>query len=224
MATTYTAPEQQELLNIIKQLRDYIANSDIAPEDSDRLYQEHLALADSALSHCAECGECTHGRKIRSVWNNTLCEECGDDEEEDSVLDDAVKLMTLGLRVLKGEIAFPFDNNEGDEEEDDTDAIRCFQCERVLKGEIAFPFDNNEGDEEEEDEDICYMCEACQLDPDYISSQEPEELEKHRAKMHTFERVVVKDEEEEDICYMCEAHRQGCRCARFHAQRWGCLN
>ena len=111
---------QQELLNIIKQLRDYIANSDIAPEDSDRLYQEHLALADSAL-----------------------------------------------------------------------DAIRCFQCERVLKGEIAFPFDNNEGDEEEEDEDICYMCEACQWDPDYISSQEPEELEKHRAKMHTFERVAV---------------------------------
>jgi hypothetical protein len=41
---------EQELLNIIKQLRDYIANSDIAPEDQDRLYQEHLALADSVLS------------------------------------------------------------------------------------------------------------------------------------------------------------------------------
>jgi actin-related protein len=129
--TSYTAPAQEELLDIIKQLRDYIANSDIAPEDSDRLYQEHLALADSALSH----------------------PESDDEEEEE--------------------------------------AIRCFQCEKVLKGEIAFPFDNNEGDKEEEDEDICYMCEACQWDPDYISSQEPEELEKHRAKMHTFERVAV---------------------------------
>lgn len=86
--TTYTAPEQQELLNIIKQLRDYIANSDIEPEDSDRLYQEHLALADSALSHCAECGECTHGRKIRSLWNNTLCEECGDDTDDEEEDDD----------------------------------------------------------------------------------------------------------------------------------------
>lgn len=60
--TIYNA---SSLLLIIKQLRDYIANSNIAPEDSDRLYQEHLALADTALSHCAECGEDT------------------DDEEED---------------------------------------------------------------------------------------------------------------------------------------------
>jgi len=43
--------KQQELLNIIKQLRDYIANPDIAPEDSDHLYHEHLDLADSVLSH-----------------------------------------------------------------------------------------------------------------------------------------------------------------------------
>jgi len=59
--------EQQELLNIIKQLRDYIANPDIAPEDSDRLYHEHLDLADSVLSHpesddedilqCESCGK-----------------------------------------------------------------------------------------------------------------------------------------------------------------------
>lgn len=61
-----------ELLNIIKQLRDYIANSDIAPEDSDRLYQEHLALADSALSHCAECGEDTDDDE------EIACANCGD--------------------------------------------------------------------------------------------------------------------------------------------------
>jgi len=37
-------------------------------------------------STCAECGISTAGRKIRSLWNNVLCEECGehsDDEEEE---------------------------------------------------------------------------------------------------------------------------------------------
>jgi ribosomal protein S27AE len=37
-------------------------------------------------SVCGECGVSTQGRKIRSLWNNTLCEECGeesDDEDDD---------------------------------------------------------------------------------------------------------------------------------------------
>jgi hypothetical protein len=32
-------------------------------------------------SHCGECGTSTQGRKIRGLWNNTLCEECGEEEE-----------------------------------------------------------------------------------------------------------------------------------------------
>ena len=43
--------EKEELFKIIKKLRDYIANSDIPIQDSDRLYQEHLALADEALKN-----------------------------------------------------------------------------------------------------------------------------------------------------------------------------
>jgi len=34
-------------------------------------------------SKCGECGISTQGRKIRSLWNNTLCEECGEESEED---------------------------------------------------------------------------------------------------------------------------------------------
>jgi hypothetical protein len=38
-------------------------------------------------ARCAECGTSTKGRKIRSLWNNVLCEVCGehsdDDEEEE---------------------------------------------------------------------------------------------------------------------------------------------
>ena len=34
---------------------------------------------------CAECGISTKGRKIRSLWNNTLCEDCGEySDEEDT--------------------------------------------------------------------------------------------------------------------------------------------
>jgi hypothetical protein len=40
-------------------------------------------------SKCGECGISTQGRKIRSLWNNSLCEKCGeesDDEEEEEVV------------------------------------------------------------------------------------------------------------------------------------------
>lgn len=63
--------EQQKLINIIKQLRDYIANSDIADEDSDRLYQEHLALADSVLS-----GE-WENEEFEANWECCYCEKDG---------------------------------------------------------------------------------------------------------------------------------------------------
>jgi len=52
---------QQELLNIIKQLRDYIADSNIPAEYSDYLYHKHLDLADKVLleeakeKHCWSC-------------------------------------------------------------------------------------------------------------------------------------------------------------------------
>ena len=29
-------------------------------------------------TECVECGVSTHGRRIRSLWNNTLCEKCGE--------------------------------------------------------------------------------------------------------------------------------------------------
>jgi hypothetical protein len=32
---------------------------------------------------CLECGVSTQGRKIRSLWNNVLCEKCGEEEVEE---------------------------------------------------------------------------------------------------------------------------------------------
>jgi hypothetical protein len=32
---------------------------------------------------CLECGVSTQGRKIRSLWNNVLCEKCGEEDEEE---------------------------------------------------------------------------------------------------------------------------------------------
>ena len=34
---------------------------------------------DEEGSKCGECGVSTQGRKIRSLWNNTLCEKCGEE-------------------------------------------------------------------------------------------------------------------------------------------------
>ena len=36
-------------------------------------------------SKCGECGVSTQGRKIRSLWNNTLCEKCGEEDEEEEL-------------------------------------------------------------------------------------------------------------------------------------------
>jgi len=33
---------------------------------------------------CAECGCSTQGRKIRGLWNNVLCERCGEHSDNDS--------------------------------------------------------------------------------------------------------------------------------------------
>lgn len=50
----------------------------------------HHEVFDEVQKHgldarCAECGYSTKGRKIRGVWDNVLCEDCGehtDDDEE----------------------------------------------------------------------------------------------------------------------------------------------
>ena len=94
---------QQELLNIIKQLRDYIANSNIPAEDSDYLYHKHLDLADSVLPEsddeeediccedcerpdCIQCGEC--GGCI-GTWNRP----CTCVEEEITITDEDMDKM-----------------------------------------------------------------------------------------------------------------------------------
>ena len=35
-------------------------------------------------SECGVCGTDTSGRKIRSLWNNTLCEICGEESDDES--------------------------------------------------------------------------------------------------------------------------------------------
>ena len=40
------------------------------------------AEAELEGSHCGECGTSTQGRKIRGLWNNALCEKCGDGYED----------------------------------------------------------------------------------------------------------------------------------------------
>ena len=37
----------------------------------------------SEEAKCLECGVSTHGRKIRSLWNNSLCEQCGEEACEE---------------------------------------------------------------------------------------------------------------------------------------------
>ena len=34
-------------------------------------------------ARCAECGYSTQGRKIRGVWDNVLCEDCGEHSEDE---------------------------------------------------------------------------------------------------------------------------------------------
>ena len=46
-------------------------------------------------STCGECGVSTQGRKIRSLWNNTLCEKCGEESEEEDEEVDVFELEGL---------------------------------------------------------------------------------------------------------------------------------
>jgi len=46
-------------------------------------------------SKCGECGVSTQGRKIRSLWNNTLCEKCGEESEEEDEEVDVFELEGL---------------------------------------------------------------------------------------------------------------------------------
>jgi hypothetical protein len=43
-------------------------------------HETRYGRKDEEGSSCGECGVSTQGRKIRGLWNNTLCEECGKEE------------------------------------------------------------------------------------------------------------------------------------------------
>ena len=83
LPATPITDREQELLYTIQHLRDYIANDNIPDEDSDRLYQESLALADEALKNthgeyrCFECDTILNG-KIAHPFN-----AADEGEEED---------------------------------------------------------------------------------------------------------------------------------------------
>ena len=94
--------ERAKLFKIIKKLRDYIANSDIPIEDSDRLYQEHLALADEALKN-------TEAAKLQEA-KEKHCWSCDNALSEDE----------------KG--AYPIDVNETGHEPDIR--FQCEECRR----------------------------------------------------------------------------------------------
>lgn len=88
---------QEELINVIRQLRDYIANSNIPVEQSDYLYQKHLDLADSVLPRIVFCCHacemeiiensedhdncCTEDDGVTwyccDCWSERECEDCG---------------------------------------------------------------------------------------------------------------------------------------------------
>jgi hypothetical protein len=64
---------------------------------------------DSQVAICVECGCSTQGRKIRSLWNNVLCERCGeysdsDIEDEYAVVFGYDMLDTGGILQLKAKI------------------------------------------------------------------------------------------------------------------------
>lgn len=42
--------------------------------------ENEKAHEDEEASQCGECGVSTSGRKIRGLWNNTLCEKCGEED------------------------------------------------------------------------------------------------------------------------------------------------
>jgi hypothetical protein len=90
--------EERNLLNIIKRLRDYIANPNIPVEDSDTLYHEHLDLADSVLPVCndSDSDSDSDSSSTNSVYEplenykGTICRVCGDDidwQNEDFFID-----------------------------------------------------------------------------------------------------------------------------------------
>jgi len=45
--------------------------------------EDQTVISSIEGSKCGVCGVSTQGRKIRSLWNNALCEECGEESEEE---------------------------------------------------------------------------------------------------------------------------------------------
>lgn len=76
-------PSAKEML--IKALTVTDSDSDTDSEDKD--------------CACGECGVSTQGRKIRGLWNNELCEKCGESDDEDEP-----KGFAKGVPVGEGEV------------------------------------------------------------------------------------------------------------------------
>ena len=64
---------REELIDVIQHLRDYISNDNIPVEDSDRLYQESLALADSVLPRVIFC---CHACEMEIIENSEDHDNC----------------------------------------------------------------------------------------------------------------------------------------------------
>lgn len=139
-----TTDREQELLYIISSLRDYIANSNIPVEHEDRLYKEHLALADNALKNthgecrCYDCNEILNERVVYPF--NTakegekqrlsyMCVRC-----HDNYVECHNGIYTDGMPELLSDSDSDSDDEEEEDEEetcDDcgrTDCVQCKEC------------------------------------------------------------------------------------------------
>jgi hypothetical protein len=52
-------------------------------QGKDRKWAAVMTKRPAKETECGECGTTTSGRKIRGLWNNELCEECGGDDEDE---------------------------------------------------------------------------------------------------------------------------------------------
>tara|TARA_R110000772_G_scaffold114329_2_gene218713 strand:- start:113 stop:862 length:750 start_codon:yes stop_codon:yes gene_type:complete len=178
-------------------------------------------------SKCGECGVLTQGRKIRSLWNNTLCEKCGeesDDEEEDDVC-----CVGCGEFVCKYE-----DEPDHKDERDEAICDECyFESGEFVCTKCSIPLVEDDFDpancepytgecescrEEEEEEEYsskcsCFgasaesaLCERALPDPEEDDCEKEEE----------------EDEPEHNICCGCGKYKDSgnkCECGCSHREK-----
>jgi hypothetical protein len=124
-------------------------------------------------STCAECGISTAGRKIRGLWDNVLCEECGehsDDEESedgdwDGDLDYTPNCHECGEDCGRTIVSHHKYKNtyfcgqkclrKYDGEQDDFTSRMCENPECKKEFDLADPHYYDE------DQGVCYCCEEC---------------------------------------------------------------